>query len=167
MKVLVTGRAGSGKTAVATELKRRNYNAFDSDDVPELSSWQDKQTGELAQLVDNSYVDLHRLHWVWNASVLEKLLKNNADVFLCGGADNDLSFYGKFDHHFVLNIEPDLQIKRLQTRTNNNYGSDPRMYDAIVAKEAAHVTQACQLGATALDASQPIEQVVDTLLAAI
>jgi dephospho-CoA kinase len=41
MKCLVIGRAGSGKSSVANEIKGRGYNAFDADKVPGLARWED------------------------------------------------------------------------------------------------------------------------------
>lgn len=164
MKVLVTGRAGSGKSAVAAELQKRGYKAFDSDEVVGLSSWQDRKTGALIKIADNTYVDLQKYRWVWDNAVLEQLLRADKDIFVCGGADNDLSFYSLFDKQFVLDIEPTIQIKRLQMRIENDYGKDPRMFDPIIAKQAAHFEAATKQGAIVLDASLPINDVVNKIL---
>lgn len=168
MKILVTGRAGSGKSAIARELFRRNYTAFDTDKVSGLSQWVDSRTGQLATVPnDATFVDLERFHTEWNAAVLKRLLSEQSDVFICGSSWNDLSFEDLFDHHFVLRVSPETQIHRLQTRTDNNYGKDPRMHGRIIAMEREHVAAAEKLGAIVIDADLPIEKVVDTILAAL
>lgn len=163
-KYLITGRAGSGKSAVTEELRARRLPAFDTDKVPGLSSWQDVTTGEKVRLASNSYVDLQKLQWIWDAQVLSRLLEEHADIFICGGADNDLSFNEEFDATFVLDVKPDVQIGRLSSRTNNSYGKDPRMFPVILKDQASHLTKALELGAIAINANTPIEAVVNEIL---
>lgn len=163
-RYLVTGRAGSGKTAVTQELKRRGFVAFDSDDVPELSTWWDTATNKPVIIRDNSYVDLSRYRWVWDDSVLQNLLEQHTDIFLCGGAHNDLEFTNRFDASFVLDVHPSEQIKRLQMRSNNDYGRDPAMHGKILANQRNHLAAALKLNAHRIDANQPIENVVDDIL---
>lgn len=164
MRYLITGRAGSGKSAVTAELARRGYNAFDTDAVHGLSSWRDKTTKKLVSIKDNSFVDLNSYEWVWDPSVLNDLVSKHNDIFVCGGASNDFEFEDLFDKHFVLSVTPNIQIKRLQTRVNNDYGKDPRMFEAIIYGQALHAKKGEEYGAIIIDANLPIQTVVDTIL---
>jgi adenylate kinase family enzyme len=165
MKMVITGRAGSGKTAVATELKQRGYDAFDTDNIPNLSNWFNVNTGERVTITGNTYVDRSRYSWAWDTATLRQLLDTHDNIFICGGADNDFDFDDWFDRHFVLSIEPELQIEHLQNRTNNDYGKDPRMFHTITEQQAAHISTGRARGAIVIDASKPITAVVDDILA--
>lgn len=164
MRILVTGRAGSGKTAVASELTKRGYSAFDTDKISHLSSWRNKKTKDLIQFTDNRYVDLKKYEWVWDRVILESFLRNSNDIFICGGASNDFDFEDLFSKHFVLDVSPDIQINRLTTRSNNDYGKDPRMFEAIIQGQFNHVSKARSLGITLINADSRIEEVVDRIL---
>lgn len=162
MRVLITGRAGSGKTTVSKELNRRGYNAFDTDDMPDLSAWTDAN-GNKQKFNDNSFVDLNEYDWLWDGDVLRTFLEKHEDVFICGGAHNDLSFDGLFDAHFVLDVAPNTQIERILSREDNNYGKDPRMHSWVLESQQEHLEQAIQQGHIVLDANQPVSEVADQI----
>lgn len=161
---LVTGRAGAGKSTVAKTLSQRGYLAFDADDVPGLSGWYSVDTGEQVRLADNSYVDLTKLQWLWNAKVVQALITEHKDFFLCGGAHNDLSFAPLFDTTFTLQVSPAIQIARLLGRDTNEYGKDPAMHHTIVEDEAQHLAAAKAQGSIIIDADQPIESVIQQII---
>lgn len=163
-KYLITGRAGSGKSAVTRELKRRGFLAFDSDDVVGLSGWHDRKTEKLIQVSDNSYVNLDKLHWTWNEVRVQDLVKDNESFFLCGGAENDLSFAPLFDGCLVLDVTPDNQISRVKNRTDNNYGQDPRMFSRLIENQRLHLLSALANGATSINADLPIQVVVSQII---
>jgi dephospho-CoA kinase len=45
-KFLITGRQGSGKTTVIKQLQKLGYTAYNTDDLPDVTKLQDKETGE-------------------------------------------------------------------------------------------------------------------------
>lgn len=161
-KVLITGRAGSGKTTVANELLKRGYTAFDADKVPSLSTWVNSKTGEAVTLADTTTVDTELYDWVWRPTQLENLTRQYVDFFLCGGADNDFSFDDLFDYHFVLDVSPDIQAERVKNRTNNDYGKGMIAY--VLKDQAEHIAQAQLRQSIIIDADQPVEQVVDKVI---
>ena len=161
---LITGRAASGKSAVAKELNYRNIKAFDTDAISGLSSWKDIRTNEVVTLKDNRYVNLDTLRWVWDKEVLRTFLRYQDNVFVCGGADNDFTFDDLFHIHFVLNVAPDVQIERLQSRISNDYGKDPAMFPKIIEKQRVHIENAKLHNAILIDAEQPIGAVVDSIM---
>ncbi len=163
MRVLVTGRVGSGKTTVSKELNRRGYTAFDSDDVPGLSAWTDSN-GNKKHFADNSYIDLSEYDWLWDKHVLQNLIKQHEDIFICGGAHNDLSFDDLFDAHFVLDVEPTVQIQRILNREDNDYAKDPRMHQQVIDNQREHLAKAVKMGHKVVDANKPISEVVDYML---
>jgi adenylate kinase family enzyme len=161
---LVTGRAGSGKTTVAAELRRREYAAFDTDTIKGLSGWLNASTGLIDTISDNRFVDLSIYSWVWDPAVLTAFIENNPNAFICGGAENDFKFDHLFKKHFVLSIKPAAQIQRLIDRTTNEYGKDPAMHKRILEKQLEHEKTARLHSAIIIDAEQPIDIVVDAIL---
>lgn len=160
---LVTGRAGSGKSTVAIELSGRGLEAFDADDIPGLSNWEDISTGDKVTLNNNRYVDIQKLQWIWDRKVLFAFLANLDGAFICGGADNDFSFEDLFAKHFVLDVNPETQIERIETRASNDYGKDPSMFTEILKKQNRHIQKAHARNAIIIDANQPIKAVVDAI----
>ncbi len=161
-KVLVTGRAGSGKTTVTGELLKRGYRAFDTDKIPLLSSWINKTTGKVVTLEDCSIVDSKLYAWLWDPAILEKFIQNYEDIFICGGADNDYDFDSMFDYHFVLDVSPQIQAKRVVHRTNNEYGKG--MIPIVLEDQKKHVAIAHKKQSNIINADRAVEQVVDDIL---
>jgi adenylate kinase family enzyme len=170
MKYLVIGRAGSGKSSVAREIKGRGYNAFDADKVPGLARWEDATTGEPSRPRDVRFVDSSKFHWNWQNGKVTELLTGENDIFLCGGADNDLSFVPSFNQTFVLDISPEIQterLKSLQRSAENPYATHPDMISVVLAEQAELVKAATKLGAIAINANQALDKVVDEILSHI
>jgi gluconate kinase len=161
---LITGRAASGKSAVADELKRRGVTAFDTDAIAGLSNWKNIKINKVVTVEDNRYVDLATLHWIWDKEVMRTFLRHRDNVFICGGADNDFDFDDLFRIHFVLDVTPAVQIERLQSRTSNDYGKDPGMFPRILEKQRVHIENAKLHSAIIIDAEQPVNAVVDTIM---
>ena len=164
---LILGRAGSGKTAVAHELRRRGLAAFDADEVKNLSNWIELSSGKHVSVDPAAVIDYTKVDWLWDEDILVKLLtpQTEGDLFLCGGAGNDLALGQKyFDKIFFLAVTPEIQHARLLARTNNNYGKNPRMIPKIIAQQAQLRSQAIATGALEIDANQPIAKVVDAIL---
>jgi len=164
---LVTGRGGSGKSAVASELVHRGYNALDGDDIPGLSRWEDAATGRPVEVDYHGYVDYTKVAWNWDAEVLDKVIAANAQdqkpFFLCGSASNQATFYNKFEAIFVLALEPDAHRKRLSSR-DSAYGKDPKMMAELIAKHQSLTKELAQTGAILVDANQSLGDVVDEIL---
>lgn len=95
---LVTGNQGTGKSHVGYELERLGYSVIHADDqlVADGSSSQS---------------------WLWDARKFAKLVCSHAgDLFVCGGAHNEESFYRFFTEIFVLHVGDDLLKLRLAGR---------------------------------------------------
>lgn len=164
MKILVTGRAGSGKTTLAAELASRGLAAYDGDTYPNLAYWRNLATGQ--NLAKNFPVDysVEKYGWYWDPAVMGRLLSSAADVILCGSADNMADFYPAFDKRFILNVEPWEQLHRLQNREHGYAKDDPELQRKIVEEQAQLVANASQIGATLLNANLPIVALADKII---
>lgn len=164
MKNLVTGRAGSGKSGIHHEFLNREINSVDMDKFPGLSNWVDLETGKKIHGFDASgLVDYTKVAWSWDSNILKGVLKAKKDMFFCGSASNDMEFFGDFDNVFVLDVNPDVQTHRLETR-DSLYGKDPAMQSVILAEQAEFVAQAISLGAIAIKNNDTPTEAVDEIL---
>jgi hypothetical protein len=97
---LITGEAGTGKSSVATELRRRGYLAYDADAT--LAYHTDRATGQpITEKLDH-YAGTA---WMWDAARLRVLLDHRKDVFMTGSSDNQHEFYPLFATIFILTID--------------------------------------------------------------
>lgn len=163
-KYLVTGRSGSGKSEVCRELQKRGFNAFDGDKVEGLAGWRDPATSLPVDVDYSKPIDPSQTAWSWDAETLSNLLDTESDIFLCGSADNQLTFHWLFDKVFILTLSPKTQKERIAKRTEHDYGKSPEMQERIIDEQAAFTTAARKLGALSVDAEPDVQQIVDLVL---
>jgi hypothetical protein len=153
---LVEGLSGTGKTSVCDELQRRGYHAVHGD--RELAYVGDPETGE--PLPSGG----HGQH-IWDVDRVEALVadRSQAATFFCGGSRNFSKFIHLFDGVFVLQVDLDTLHRRLDQRPDSEWGGGkPTERDLIVRW---HQTgEDVPEDGIAIDASVPVEQVVDDLL---
>jgi adenylate kinase family enzyme len=147
-KVLVTGMSGTGKSSALAELRKLGFEAVDTD-VGGFTDWSDREDG-----------------YVWNEQRIAELLGRDRDrpLFVSGTASNQGSFYPQFDAVVLLSAPADVLLGRIADRSTNDYGKPPEERDLILE----HLeTVEPLLRATCtheIDASQPLEDVVDELV---
>lgn len=164
--IYVTGISGSGKTTVRNELRRRGYQAFGTDEV------YNNQTGE--PLKQSVPVTIRTPAWrskhSWKAAraEVEKLQENVKDepVFLCGAVANDeTELWDLFDTVIALTINEETLRHRITTRTNDDFGKSPHEFELLLNWQKTAREDYQKLGAIIIDATQPVEVVVDAILA--
>ena len=149
MRVLVTGMSGTGKSTALVELEKRGFRVVDTDS-PEWSEWIPADD-----------------EWLWREDRMAELLAEDSDpaLFVSGCMSNQGKFYDRFDAVVLLSAPADVLLERVDGRTTNDYGKTPRERDLILF----HLeTVEPLLRATAtheLDASRPLAEVVDDLIA--
>ncbi len=163
---LIEGVSGTGKTTVAEELKRRGHHVIHGD--RELSYRGSPETGEpLDELAPESVTDSvawRHKHWIWNVDKVRSLVADRryANSFFCGGARNLRHFIDLFDGVFVLTVDLDTLNQRLARRPEDEFGGKPNERELIAR---LHATQEdIPKRGVAIDATVPIERVVDEIL---
>jgi thymidylate kinase len=163
---LIEGVSCTGKTSVATELQRRGHHVIHGD--RELAYRGDPETGEpLAEQAGDSAADKlawQHQHWIWPVDKVKSLIADprHPITFFCGGSRNFHRFIDLFDAVFVLDIDADTLSRRLAARPEDEFGGKPDER-ALIAR--LHATKEdIPKNAIAIDATAPIERVVDEIL---
>ena len=152
---LIEGGSGTGKTSVCAELRRRGYHAINGD--TELAYQGDPATGE--PVAGHSHE-----HHIWNVEAVRALVADQdaAVTFFCGGSRNFSSFISLFDAVVFLDVDPCTLSRRLDERTEEEWGGRPAERALI---ERLHETgEDLPTSGTRIDAPGPIECVGDEIL---
>ena len=148
---LVEGLSGSGKSSVYEELIRRGYKAISTD-----RAWKyhaDPDTG----------LPGRPIHSMWDRQkALSELESPEPEVlFVCGSSRNRDRFLPYFTKIFNLRIDDDTMRRRLQERTDDDW---PLGQEGVELMRELNRSDERPAGAIDVDATQPLNQVVDELL---
>jgi broad-specificity NMP kinase len=114
-RILITGMSGAGKSSVIEELKRRGFDAIDTDS----DAWCEWKTVAPTEQPQETEQD-----WVWREDKITELLKQERDapLFVCGCKSNQGMFYPLFDSVVLLSCPTSVLLDRLAIRLTNDYG---------------------------------------------
>ena len=146
--ILITGMSGTGKSSALAALRTRGFPVVDTDST-EWSEWIDESE-----------------EWLWREDRMAELLaeEHEPTLYVSGCMSNQGKFYDRFDAVVLLSAPLEVIFERVDHRTTNDYGKDPRERELI----AFHLrTVEPLLRATCtheLDASRPLDEVVDDLV---
>ena len=146
-RVLVTGMSGAGKSSALAGLARRGFQVVETDDGP-WSEWSEAAGG-----------------YVWREDLISELLARDdgAALFVSGTVSNQGQFYSQFDAVVLLSAPLDLLVRRIETRTSNQYGKTAEERARILS-EVAEIEPLLRATCThEIDTTQPIDHVVAQL----
>ena len=153
---LIEGVSGTGKTSVCKELLRRGFHAINGD--TDLAYQGDPDTGEPTDAVPS--------HWrhIWHVNRVRALVADQSEpfTFFCGGSRNFSKFQGLFDEVFVLEIDLDTLHRRLDQRTEDEFGAQQSERDLVVRLH--HTKEDTPKNGIPIDATAPLAHVVDEIL---
>jgi broad-specificity NMP kinase len=161
-KYLITGRQGSGKTTVIKQLQKLGYTAYNTDDLPNLTKLQDRETGETIEWPDGK-VDWSRYAWNWQKPEIEKLLASDEIVFIGAVVSNQVDFYPMFDKVFVITVS----VNTLKTRLENHEHSShhlPGEIDRITNDHEKKQASLINEGAEPISGERPPEEIANNIL---
>ncbi len=151
---LVEGLSGAGKSSVYEELVGRGYKAISTDRAWKVNARPDIGFAGRATHYGNSMWDEDK--------ALSELESPEPEVlFVCGSSSNRDRFLPCFTKTFNLRIDDDTMRRRLRERTNNNFGKQPEELELMLRLNRSDEKPA---GAIDVDATQPLDQVVDEVL---
>lgn len=151
---LVEGLSGTGKSRVYDELIRRGYAAISTD-----RAWA--VHADLATGLPGG--PMHHDTWMWDRQrALGDLESPEPDMlFVCGSARNRDEFLPHFSRIFNLRIDDETMRRRLEARTDDDWPLGQAGVDLMLELNR---TDEGPTGAIQVDATQPLDQVVDELI---
>jgi len=163
---LIEGVSGAGKTAVATELQRRGYQAIHGD--RELVYRGDPETGlPMAPETGTPTAIWMSEHQIWDVEKVKAYIANQdeAVTFFCGGSRNFSKFIDLLDGVFVLDVDLDTMNRRIDERVAldpTDFGGKPE--ERELAVRLHQTKEDISKNGIIIDATRPLEQVVDEIL---
>ena len=142
----MTDMSGTGKSTALVELGRRGFRVVDTDS-PTWSEWAEDE-------------------WLWREDRIAHLLaaEDERSLFVSGCMSNQGKFYDRFDAVVLLSAPAEVILDRIERRTTNDYGKTAAER-ALVLHHLASVEPRLRATCThELDASRPLEEVVDALV---
>lgn len=162
-KYLITGRPGSGKSTVIYELARRGYQAFDTDELPEVTQLEEQETGKIVPW-PNGPVDWSAYRWNWQDKGLRKLLEQEGDIFVGAIVGNQKDYYPLFDKIFALTLSIEALAKRLDTHSHERTSEEKARAIAVhIEKQQRFEDQ----GLLLISSEQPVTKIADEILSRI
>lgn len=169
----VTGSSGSGKSQLTHVLRERGYKAYDTDDDA-LSRWQNKRTDFIhpkSSVKPEQRTPGFLADHAWNVprEFIEDIAKEShgEPVFILGVAHNYNRLQDLFAETFALHIDDATMVRRLTTRTNNDWGKQEYELQQSLATRQGEEERWRESGWTIIDATQPIDTVVSELIAKV
>ncbi len=148
-RILLTGMSGTGKSAALAELERLGFAVVDTD-YGGWSEWSDADGG-----------------YVWRQERIAELLarEEGSTLYVSGTVSNQGRFYPQFDAVVLLSAPADVLLRRLASRTTNDYGKRDEDRD-LVLRQLEDVEPLLRATCThEVDATQPLAEVVRQLVA--
>jgi broad-specificity NMP kinase len=151
---LVAGLSGAGKSSVYEELIRRGYKAISTD-----RAWAyhaDPDTSLPGGPISHDT-------WMWDRQKAVRELESPEPevLFVCGSSRNRDHFLPYFTKVFNLRIDDDTMRRRLEQRTDDDW---PLGQEGVELMRELNRSDKGPAGAIDLDATQPLNQVIEELL---
>lgn len=165
--VAVTGAPGSGKSTVLARLRDLGRVAYGTDE-DRLSGWRDRAS----KLPVPDPADWHDP--IANGSIEYRVrrdriedIRNRADdqiVYVCGFAGDEAGCWDLLDLVVCLVVDTETLRHRLMTRDGNDYGKADHELQGILTANATWEESYRGFGATLVDATRPVDDVVTEIL---
>jgi AAA domain-containing protein len=145
--------SGTGKSTALAELGRRGFRVVDTD-LPGWSEWIPDGSREGGG-------------WFWRENRIAELLASEDErtLYVSGCVSNQGKFYDRFDAVVLLSATAEVILDRVENRTTNDYGKGPGERDLILLHLGSVEPLLRATCTHEIDASRPLDDVVDALIA--
>jgi len=165
--ILITGVAGTGKSAVCDELNKLGYKAFGIEDIDGLFTMVHKKTGKPFKDYDNDdFEKVKQADWICDKKKLQRLMNKNSKgiVFYNGIASNLDDLLPLFDKIFLLEVGEKILRERLSTRTSNDFARTTEVQDHLFSWKKWWEDHMKEKGAIVIDASRSLREVANDII---
>lgn len=167
-KYFITGNAGTGKSSTIRVLQERGFTAYDIDERPDIHAYIDTKDGSiietLPEITAHGAAAFTRYRSILKEVGLKQLLETDETVFVGGSVTMQQQFYPLFSMIFGLVLAKGPLDIRLANRTNNPTGNNPTDRAYLLSINDGIEANLRQANAILIDASQPLNNVVDNIL---
>lgn len=170
----VTGVSGSGKSAVLRALQARGHEARGVDEHG-FGTWINRETREVDTFPESpANVDIHRWYdehaWTLDEAQIRRFRSHSDEiekpVFLGGTAEGDSTVWDAFTRVFALIVDAETIKQRIKQRPDR-FGKRSDELSRILEWQKSFEENYRRFGAVVIDATRPVEAVVDELLATV
>jgi hypothetical protein len=147
----------------------RGYEAYATDEDG-YASWFDNESGEeyAQRTTSQERTPEFGQRYSWQVS-LDKVRQLAAEaaqrpIFLCGAVANEVEVWDLFAGVIALDIDTETLRHRLAARTNNDFGKSPHELQQVLGWHADTRAAYRRAGHRVVDATKPIDDVVDQVL---
>jgi adenylate kinase family enzyme len=165
--VQITGISAAGKSTIAAELARRGLTSIDADNDPSLARTVDRDGAVVEEPAVPDLDWLAEHYWAWDLARLDELIEAaaQATLYVCGGAANELELADRFTHVFLLELDEPTMLERLDAPSRDNeWGRIGDTREDLRRRRSGLQDRLRAAGAIPIDATQPIDDVVDAIL---
>lgn len=171
----ITGISGSGKSTILEELRAHGYESYDVDEAgPVTAKWHNDKTGFVhpkssIKKEDRTPEFLAEHSWKVSSSEVAELARQigSKPVFLGGSIANEQEIRHLFDSIFALAADDKTLKYRLAHRATNDWGKNPHELEYTLAVNHELEERYRKFGYTVIDASQPLNIVLGSILARV
>jgi dephospho-CoA kinase len=141
--------SGTGKSSALAELRTRGFDVVDTDHGG-WSVWSEGEGG-----------------FVWREDRIAELLarEGGSTLYVSGTVSNQGRFYDRFDAVVLLSAPAEILLRRIATRATNDYGKSSKDRELVLLHLAEVEPQLRATCTHELDATQPLDAVVEQLVA--
>ena len=165
--ILITGVAGTGKSAVCDELNKLGYKAFGLEDIDGLFTMIHKKTGKPFKNYDNDNFEMvKQADWICDKKKLQRLMRKNSEgfVFYCGAVSNLDDLLPLFDKIFLLKTSQKILRERLTTRTSNDFGRTAEVQKWVFSWKSWWENHMKEKGAIVIDAGRSLRKIAENII---
>lgn len=166
--IYITGISGSGKSTVLKKLQELGFEAHGVDEEG-FADWIDRRNGLIVPFPrTEAEVDIHdwykKHRWVFSYERISKLRaksdKQQTVIFLGGVAEGEKGVWPLFDRVIMLSVDEATIRQRIESRNDNHFGKTPEEMADILKWLKDSVDNYRRFGATIIDATKPLNEVV-------
>lgn len=169
--IYITGIGGTGKSSLQKRLVERGYESIDGDHG--YCAFYNKRTGEAIvsparEMRTPEWLEAHE--WCFIPGKLDELQarSQNQLIFLCGTATDEADHQHHFAKVFALIADDATIAHRLRTRPGEHaYGKSEHELELTLVENAEAADRYAKLGADIIDATKPLDNIIDEILRAI